>query len=143
MVRSIILTLTKQKHILKNAKIYINYKLGWSYGFDGHLAKAPKYQEVPYFKKEENGLYPVHVHIDELGFVWINLDAKQPVPTVPWEQDFATVDAQPRLAKFNMEDYQFDHEWQMTGDYNWKVLADNYNEVWMAWLPSFQISRHY
>ncbi|EGX91794.1 iron-sulfur cluster-binding protein, rieske family domain protein [Cordyceps militaris CM01] len=101
---------------------------GWSYGFDGHLAKAPKYQEVPAFNKEENGLYRIHVHVDALGFVYVNLDAGE-TPAVSWEQDFATVDEQPRLLKFDMTKYTYDHSWEMTGDYNWKVLADNYNEA--------------
>lgn len=101
---------------------------GWSYGFDGHLAKAPKYQEIPAFKKEENGLYRIHVHVDALGFVYVNLDASE-TPAVSWEQDFATVDQQPRLLLFDMTKYTYDHSWEMTGDYNWKVLADNYNEV--------------
>lgn len=70
----------------------------------------------------------MHVHVDNLGFVWVNLDAND-TPSVPWEQDFATVDFQPRLLKFDMDKYHFDHQWEMTGDYNWKVLADNYNEV--------------
>lgn len=104
------------------------HPLGWSYGFDGHLAKAPKYQEIPAFKKEENGLYRIHVHVDSLGFVYVNLDAGE-TPSVPWEQDFVTVDEQPRLLKFDLSNYHFDHQWEMMGDYNWKVLADNYNEV--------------
>ncbi|XWW92648.1 hypothetical protein V2A60_000573 [Cordyceps javanica] len=102
---------------------------GWSYGFDGHLAKAPKYQEIPAFNKEENGLYRIHVHIDALGFVYVNLDADE-TPAVSWEQDFATVDEQPRLLKFDMTKYTYDHSWEMIGDYNWKVLADNYNECY-------------
>ena len=31
---------------------------------------------------------------------------------------------------FNFEDYRFDHTWEMSGDYNWKTLADNYNECY-------------
>ncbi|KAJ2967804.1 hypothetical protein NQ176_g9491 [Zarea fungicola] len=85
---------------------------GWSYGFDGHLAKAPKYQEIPAFKKEENGLYRIHVHVDGLGFVYVNLDAGE-TPSVPWEQDFVTVDEQPRLLKFDLSNYHFDHQWEM------------------------------
>lgn len=101
---------------------------GWSYGFDGKLAKAPKYQEIPSFDKTINGLYKVHVHVDRLGFVWVNLDSNEN-PSVPWESGFAAVDEQPRLQKFDMSQYHFDHQWEMMGDYNWKTLADNYNEV--------------
>src|SRR5688572_19742623 len=98
--------------------------IGWSYGFDGKLAKAPKYQELEDFDKTSNGLFKVHVHIDKLGFVWVNLASDEPIP---WEDDFGGVDEQPRLQGFPMDEYQFDHEWGMMGDYNWKTLADNYN----------------
>lgn len=101
---------------------------GWSYGFDGKLAKAPKYQELPSFDKTQSSLFKVHVHVDHLGFVWVNLDASEK-PGVSWEEFFAQVDEQPRLQCFNMGDYRFDHEWEMLGDYNWKTLADNYNEA--------------
>jgi phenylpropionate dioxygenase-like ring-hydroxylating dioxygenase large terminal subunit len=92
------------------------------------LAKAPKYQEVPAFDKSTNNLFPIRVHVDKLGFIWINMDSS-PTPTVSWDDDFAGVDTQPRLQPFGMEAYHFDHEWEMIGDYNWKTLADNYNEV--------------
>lgn len=102
--------------------------LGWSYGLDGKLAKAPKYQDVEGFCKDRNGLFPIHVHIDKLGFVWVNLEAAT-TPSVAWEDDFAGVDCQQRLQHFDMTEYHFDHQWEMIGDYNWKTLADNYNEV--------------
>ncbi|WYZ42408.1 hypothetical protein EsH8_VI_000107 [Colletotrichum jinshuiense] len=101
----------------------------WSYGFDGKLAKAPKYQELPSFDKSKNSLFKVHVHVDHLGFIWVNLDASD-TPGVPWEKFFAQIDEQPRLQTFNMDEYQFDHTWDMLGDYNWKTLADNYNECY-------------
>ncbi|KAF9883294.1 hypothetical protein FE257_003785 [Aspergillus nanangensis] len=102
---------------------------GWSYGLDGKLAKAPKYQEIDGFRKDANGLYPVHVHVDNLGFVWVNLEATAQ-PSVPWSRDFQAVDLQPRLQGFDMSAYRFDHQWSMVGDYNWKTLADNYNECY-------------
>lgn len=101
---------------------------GWSYSYKGALAKAPKYQDLEGFDKQSNGLFRIHVHIDKLGFIWVNLDSS-PTPTVSWEQDFKHVDCQPRLLNFNFDDYKFDHQWEMLGDYNWKTLADNYNEV--------------
>ncbi|OQE28140.1 hypothetical protein PENFLA_c005G06685 [Penicillium flavigenum] len=101
---------------------------GWSYGLDGRLAKAPKYQGEA-FKKSENGLFCIHVYIDYMGFIWVNLDSED-TPTVPWQQDFASVDLQPRLQHFDMNKYRFDHQWEMVGEYNWKTLADNYNECY-------------
>ncbi|KAL4748350.1 hypothetical protein BDW72DRAFT_195893 [Aspergillus terricola var. indicus] len=74
----------------------------------------------------ENGLFPIHVHIDKLGFIWVNFDAAE-TPTVRWEDDFAE---QPRLKLFVFSQYWFDHAWDMIGGYNWKTLADNYNECY-------------
>ncbi|KEZ43926.1 hypothetical protein SAPIO_CDS4114 [Scedosporium apiospermum] len=102
---------------------------GWSYGFDGKLAKAPKYQELPSFDKAANRLFSIHVHVDKLGFIWVNLDAEA-TPAVSWEDDFSAVDLQPRLQGFDMTKYRFDHQWEMDGEYNWKTLADNYNECY-------------
>ncbi|KAL4937861.1 hypothetical protein BDV06DRAFT_215579 [Aspergillus oleicola] len=88
---------------------------GWSYGLNGKLAKAPRYQELEGFEKDQNGLLLIHVHIDKYGFIWVNLDGAEN-PTVAWDDDFAG--------------YHFDHTWEMIGDYNGKTLADNYNECY-------------
>ncbi|KAJ5980145.1 Rieske domain protein [Penicillium waksmanii] len=111
-----------------NVKILSCKYHGWSYGLNGKLAKAPRFDDVEGFQKENQGLLPVHVHIDELGFVWVNLDSS-PTP-IPWEEDFKGVDTQERFSKFDFSNYKFDHTWQMDGDYNWKTLADNYNECY-------------
>ncbi|WPB05842.1 uncharacterized protein RHO25_010496 [Cercospora beticola] len=111
------------------ARIFSCKYHGWSYGLNGKLAKAPGYQDLDGFKKENNGLLPIHVKIDKTGFVWINLDAKEE-PEIAWEDDFGGVDEQKRYEQFNFEDYVFDHFWEMEGDYNWKILADNYNECY-------------
>ncbi|EGP89309.1 unnamed protein product [Zymoseptoria tritici ST99CH_1A5] len=112
-----------------NSKIFSCKYHGWSYGLSGKLAKAPGYDKLDDFSKENNSLYPIHVRIDHQGFVWINLDAKS-TPEVAWEDDFEGVDTQERYGIYNMDDYEFDHSWQMDGDYNWKILADNYNECY-------------
>lgn len=101
---------------------------GWSYGLNGKLAKAPKFDDVPGFKKEEQSLFPVHIHVDVLGFIWVNLDFS-PTP-IPWEEDFQGVDTQERFGQFDFSRYRLDHTWQMDGNYNWKTLADNYNECY-------------
>ncbi|CAH0041630.1 unnamed protein product [Clonostachys rhizophaga] len=102
---------------------------GWSYGLSGKLAKAPCFETMPDFDKEGNSLFKIHVHVDSRGFVWVNLDAEDK-PSVPWAQDFDGTDRQPRLDIFNMDDFKFDHAWDMKGDYNWKTLIDNYNECY-------------
>lgn len=86
---------------------------------------------MPGFEKDENSLFPVHVHVDSLGFVWVNLEASQR-PSTPWAEDFEGVDTQPRFSVFDMGSFKFEYTWSMIGDYNWKTLADNYNEACSA-----------
>lgn len=112
-----------------NAKIFSCKYHGWSYGLNGKLAKAPKFDYVDSFNKEDYSLFPVHVHVDKAGFVWVNLESA-PTPTVAWENDFAGVDTQERFRHFDFTQYKFDHVWGMEGGYNWKTLADNYNECY-------------
>lgn len=103
---------------------------GWSYGLDGKLAKAPQYQELDGFDKSINGLFPIYVHVDINGFIWINMDGNKNGPEVPWEKDFDTVDKQERFSEFNFDDYQLDHTYQLDGKYNWKIACDNFNECY-------------
>lgn len=111
------------------AKILSCQYHGWSYGLNGKLAKAPGYQDIEGFDKSQNSLLPIHVLVDAKGFIWVNLDAAQ-MPEVSWLEDFGGVDQLPRHEKFNFDDYKFDHTWNMSGDYNWKTLVDNYNECY-------------
>lgn len=111
------------------AKIFACRYHGWSYGLSGKLAKAPQYQDMTNFEKDQNGLLPIHVKVDKTGFVWINLDSKKE-PEVAWEDDFNGLDQQERFNEFNFDDYVFDHTWNMEGHYNWKILADNFNECY-------------
>ena len=111
-----------------NAKIFACRYHGWSYGLDGKLAKAPDYHFLE-FDKTQNGLLPIHVHIDVNGFIWVNLDGKK-TPEIPWEDRFANVDKQERFKDFNFDNYVLDHTYQVEGKYNWKILADNFNECY-------------
>lgn len=112
-----------------SSKIFACRYHGWSYALNGKLAKAPRYDEIAGFDKTQNSLLPIHVHIDNHGLIWVNLDGKSE-PEVSWNDEFEGVDQQERCQEFNFDDYQFDHTWEMTGDYNWKILADNYNECY-------------
>lgn len=69
---------------------------------------------------------PINVHIDNLGFIWVNLEFGS--PSIAWDDLFHGVDTRPVLSEFNLDEYKFDHTWGMQGKYNWKTLADNYNE---------------
>ncbi|KAG6038968.1 hypothetical protein E4U41_003423 [Claviceps citrina] len=102
---------------------------GWSYGLNGKLAKAPGYQDMEDFDKTKNGLFPLHVHIDKNGFIWVNMDANEK-PEIAWEDEFSGADEQPRFQNYNFDDYQFDHTWELEGDYDWKILGDNFNECY-------------
>ncbi|KAI1823801.1 hypothetical protein F4861DRAFT_531371 [Xylaria intraflava] len=101
----------------------------WSYSLNGKLTKAPTYQDIEGFDKSQNGLFPIHVHIDANGFIWVNMEAAQK-PTTAWEDDYKNIDTQARFKAYNFDEYQFDHSWQMEGAYNWKLLGDNYNECY-------------
>ena len=81
------------------------------------------------FDKKDYSLYKLHLHIDHLGFVWVNLDAS-PEPSVSWEEQFKEVDTQQRLQRDKMDTYVYDHTWSLDGrNFNWKTLIKNYNEV--------------
>lgn len=102
---------------------------GWSYGLNGKLAKAPDYDTLKDFDKSQNGLFPVHVHIDSKGFIWVNLDSKD-TPEVPWEDSFAGSDEQKRFEKFDFNEYKLDHTYELDANYNWKIASDNFNECY-------------
>ena len=102
---------------------------GWSYGLNGKLAKAGGYQDLDDFDKTQNGLFRIHTRIDSNGFIWINMDAKEE-PEVSWEEHFAKVDIQQRYEPINFDNYELAHTYQLDGAYNWKILADNFNECY-------------
>jgi phenylpropionate dioxygenase-like ring-hydroxylating dioxygenase large terminal subunit len=63
---------------------------GWSYGLDGKLAKAPRFDTVEGFDKSQQSLLPVNVHVDRFGFIWANLQAGK--PEISWEKNNEGVD---------------------------------------------------
>lgn len=102
---------------------------GWSYGFKGNLAKAPRFDTVPEFDKSQHGLLPIHVHVDKAGFVWVNLQAGE--PDIKWDDELGGLDQRPRLLKFDFaNEFTYDHTWDMELNANWKGLIDNYNECY-------------
>ncbi|KAL5117567.1 hypothetical protein ACEQ8H_004460 [Pleosporales sp. CAS-2024a] len=113
-----------------NAKILACRYHGWSYGLNGKLAKAPGYQNLE-FDKDYNSLFPIHTRVDRNGFIWINMDAKE-TPEVAFEEHFEDVDVQQRYVDsgINFSDYKLDHTYELDGHYNWKILADNFNECY-------------
>jgi len=41
--------------------------------------KAPQFDGVPGFEKSDNGLFEIHTHTTEHGYVFVNLNAGEPV----------------------------------------------------------------
>lgn len=115
--------LTTHKHRVPNAGDMVRYTTA------GYEYVIMKDQDENISGYESNSLKPIHVHLDCNGFIWINLDAGEK-PEISWEDDFEGVDSQPRYQFYNFEEYSFDHTWDMEGDFNWKILADNYNECY-------------
>lgn len=112
-----------------NAKILSCKYHGWSYGLKGNLAKAPRYDSVKAFDKSQHSLFPIHVHVDKVGFVWVNLQAGE--PDVAWKDEFSGSDEKPILHEFDFDaEFKFDHQWDMDVKANWKSLIDNYNECY-------------
>ncbi|KAF0636570.1 hypothetical protein FPSE5266_06710 [Fusarium pseudograminearum] len=80
------------------------------------------------YKDSQNAKIPIHVRVDDKGFIWVNLDTSK--TPEDWSAEFNNIDKMARHESFNFDDFQFDHTWGMSGDYNWKTLADNYNECY-------------
>lgn len=91
------------------------------------LENAAGHNEMKGTHEADNKL-PIHVRVDAKGFVWINLDTSK--TPEDWSTEFKDIDRMARHESFNFEHYRFDHTWGMSGDYNWKTLADNYNECY-------------
>ncbi|KAF2096169.1 ISP domain-containing protein [Rhizodiscina lignyota] len=93
---------------------------GWSYGLSGNLAKAPAFNDASGFDKGQYSLFKIHTRVDKRGFIWINFDASE--TPVPWEELNESVDVEPRLDKYDLENgYKYDHTWSLKGNYNWKT----------------------
>lgn len=116
--------LTTHKHRVPNAGDWVQYDAA---GYKFIVSQDEQGNIKAYL--HDNDLSPVHVHIDRNGFIWVNLDSKE-TPEVAWKDDFDGVDEQPRFDYYNFDNYYFDHTWDMEGDFNWKILADNYNECY-------------
>ncbi|KAJ5895009.1 hypothetical protein N7495_006700 [Penicillium taxi] len=112
---------------LGTARIFSCKYHGWSYGLNGKLAKAPGYQDLDGFDKSQNGLFTIHLHTDDNGFVWVNLDGAEK-PKFSWADDLKGNGLQSQFKNINFDDYHFDHNEDLEGSFNWKLVADSYNE---------------
>ena len=91
---------------------------GWSYDTYGRLVKAPKFDDVPGFEKSENSLFEIHTHTTSQGWVFVNLDAGEPVPME--ESNLSVLNDFARDANLRTRS-----EWvagqTLTGAFNWKL----------------------
>jgi phenylpropionate dioxygenase-like ring-hydroxylating dioxygenase large terminal subunit len=62
--------------------------------------------------------------------MFFDINCVQETPEVSWESHFENVDKQERYQGYNFDDYQLDHTYELEGAYNWKILADNFNECY-------------
>ncbi|QDS72416.1 hypothetical protein FKW77_009061 [Venturia effusa] len=91
---------------------------GWSYDTKGRLTKAPKFDDIPSFKREENNLYQIWVKTDGNGFVFVNFQGDWSV------QDPDTRGLTQFANSFNISSASSMVEfWQAEGDFNWKFAS--------------------
>ena len=125
------------------ARIFSCKYHGWSYDLDGRLTKAPRFSDgsVEGFDALSIRLFPIHVHIDRNGFVYVNLDAKG-IPDISWESQYGGMDQQEVLisAGVDWDKVEYDFTWTKEGHFNWKLMQDNYNEVSKTEIQSYQHS---
>lgn len=114
------------------ARIFSCKYHGWSYDLNGKLTKAPRFSDgsVDGFDASGIHLFPIHVHVDRNGFVYVNMEAKE-MPEVSWESQYGAMDQQEVLvhAGVDWDKVEYDFTWTKEGNFNWKLMQDNYNEV--------------
>ncbi|KAL5526169.1 hypothetical protein ACEPAG_7507 [Sanghuangporus baumii] len=99
---------------------------GWSYNPKGELVKAPKFDTVEGFEKSANGLFKVHTHVTEQGFIFLNYDSSS--TPVPFEDHFLQLPAEWKDTDFS--EYEPFYQRQAIGNFNWKVMTDGYQECY-------------
>ncbi|GAA5827478.1 hypothetical protein JCM11251_003829 [Rhodosporidiobolus azoricus] len=118
---------SRDKSFLGKAQILSCGYHGWSYATTGNLVKAPGFQDVPGFDKEEHGLLPLRVHTDKNGFVYVSMDMSE--DAIEWEDQYGNFEEQERFKKVDFENYTYSESWGIKdAQYNYKILVDNYSE---------------
>ncbi|KAK6201577.1 Rieske [2Fe-2S] iron-sulfur domain-containing protein [Scheffersomyces amazonensis] len=101
---------------------------GWSYNTDGKLTKAPHFDNVEGFEKDENSLYPINIHTTTQGLVFVNFCQKDNEDFVPFDDWFSGLSTE--LDEFDFGDYDYHMSYELDGDFNWKTLMDGYQECY-------------
>ncbi|CUM66840.1 uncharacterized protein PRCAT00004524001 [Priceomyces carsonii] len=99
---------------------------GWSYNSDGKLTKAPHFDKVEGFNKDENSLFSIKTHTTPQGLVFVNFSTEEDV--IPFDEWFNGI--QGELNEFDFSDYEYHMSYELDGQFNWKTLMDGYNECY-------------
>lgn len=93
----------------------------WSYALDGRLVRTPFISLTPDFRKEDHGLFKVHVNVWN-GFIFVCLADEPP--------DFSTVPdlGMKAFDHWPMESLVTGHTLVKELACNWKIFWENYNE---------------
>ena len=95
---------------------------GWSYNSDGILRRAPHFDNVEGFVKEENSLFPINTHVTPQGLVFVNFSS-DPIPFDDWFLGLTS-----EMNEFDFSDYEYHMSYELDGKFNWKTLMDGYQE---------------
>lgn len=116
-----------------NAKIFACKYHGWSYDLSGNLTNAPRFSDgsVDGFNTSDIKLLLIHIHIDRNGFVYVNMDSGD-IPRVSWASQYGPMDRQEVIlsAGIDWDKVEYDFTWTKEGEFNWKLMQENYNECY-------------
>lgn len=99
---------------------------GWSYNSDGKLTKAPHFDQVEGFEKEQNSLFPIRTHVTRHGLVFVNFSNEKDV--TPFEEWYEGLESE--MDAFDFSDYEYHMSYELDGQFNWKTLIDGYQECY-------------
>lgn len=100
---------------------------GWLYNSEGKLTKAPHFDDVDGFSKEENSLFPINTHVTDQGLVFVNF-CNDPAQMKSFDEWFEGLTSE--LAEFDFADYEYHMLYELDGQFNWKTLMDGYQECY-------------
>ena len=111
----------------KGSSIVLGCKYhGWSYNTEGTLTKAPHFDQVEGFKREENSLFPIRTHVTDQGLVFVNFSSEEKVPS--FKEWFGGLEDE--MHEFDFADYEYHMSYELDGKFNWKTLMDGYQECY-------------
>ena len=91
---------------------------GWSYNTEGTLVKAPEFDAIDGFKKEDNGLWEIGVTVAKSGAVWVCLDtAREDGSPGPCVDDTG-------LQAWGFKTASKVSEHKIEGSFNWKLACE-------------------